>query len=118
LAQVIGFLNGNRETEVLAAMNCLDIARLNEVIVIFTRFIKCVHGNSISYLDIFPMLPKLMVDLGSLRANKHAETLMQTLSERFSRTADLDVMFVCDLVMPAGKNMMMLLGDQAGSPQA
>jgi hypothetical protein len=35
---VIGFLNENRETEALAAMNRFDIARLNEVMVIFTRF--------------------------------------------------------------------------------
>jgi hypothetical protein len=69
---------------VLAALNCLDIARLNEVMTIFTRFIKCGEENSISYSDIFPMLQKLMVDLGSMRANKHTEILMQTVSERFS----------------------------------
>jgi hypothetical protein len=62
----------NRETEALAALNRLDIGKLNEVKVIFTRFIKYVEGNSISYLDIFPMLHKLMVNLGSLPANKHA----------------------------------------------
>jgi hypothetical protein len=44
-----------------------------------------------------------MVNLGSLRANKRAETLMQTVSEGFSRTADLNTIFVCCLVMPAGK---------------
>jgi hypothetical protein len=33
---MIGFLKDNRETEALAAMNRLDIARLNEVMVIFT----------------------------------------------------------------------------------
>jgi hypothetical protein len=71
---------------VLAALNCLDIAWLNEVMIIFRPFIKCVEGNFISYFDIFPMLQKLMVDLGSLRADKHIETLMQTVSERFSRT--------------------------------
>jgi hypothetical protein len=43
-----------------------------------------------------------MVNLGPLRANKHTETLMQALSERFSRTTDLNLIFVC-LVMPAGK---------------
>jgi hypothetical protein len=56
--QVIGFLNENRETEVLAALKRPDIARLNEIMVIFARFIKCVEGNSISYFDIFPILKK------------------------------------------------------------
>jgi hypothetical protein len=36
-------------------VNGLDIARLNEVIVIFTRFIKCVEGNFVSYFDTFLM---------------------------------------------------------------
>jgi hypothetical protein len=102
--QMIGFLNENRETEVLAALSRLDIARLNQVMVIFTRFIKYMEGNYNSYCDIFPMLQKSMVDLGSLRANNHAETLMQTVSERFSQTTDLNVIFACCLVMPAGKN--------------
>jgi hypothetical protein len=104
--QMIGFCNENRETEVLAALNRLDIAWLNEVMVIFTRFIKCVEGNSISYFDIFPMSQKLMIDLESLRANKHAETLMQTVSERFSRTTDLNVIFVCCMVTLAGKKIL------------
>jgi lauroyl/myristoyl acyltransferase len=43
-----------------------------------------------------------MVNLGSLHANKHAETLIQTVSERFSLTTDLNVRFVCCLVTPAG----------------
>jgi hypothetical protein len=33
---VIGFLNENRETEILAVLNRLDIDWLNEVMVIFT----------------------------------------------------------------------------------
>jgi hypothetical protein len=115
---MIYFLNENRETEVLAALNCLDVARLNEVVVIFARFIKSAEGNSISYFDIFPMLQKLMVDLGSLRANEHTETLMQTVSERFSRTTGLNVIFVCCLVTQTGKNIMVLLSDQVRSPQA
>jgi hypothetical protein len=69
-------LSEKRETEVLAALNRLDIARLNEVMAIPTRFIKHVEGNSISYFDIFPMLQKLIVDLRSLRINKQAETLI------------------------------------------
>jgi hypothetical protein len=32
---MIGFLNENRETEVLAAMNSLDIARMSEFMAIF-----------------------------------------------------------------------------------
>jgi hypothetical protein len=103
--QVIGFLNENREAEVLAALDRLDIARLNEGMVIFTRFIKCVEGNSISYSDIFPMLHKLMSNLGSLRASKHAEILMQIVSKPFSRTTDLNVVFVCCLVTRAGKKI-------------
>jgi hypothetical protein len=100
---VIDFLNENRETEVLAALNRLDIAGLNEVMVSFTQFVKCAEENSISYFDIFPMLQKLMIDLGSLRANKYAETLIQTVPKRFSRRMDLNVIFVCCLVTPAGK---------------
>jgi hypothetical protein len=30
---------------------------------------------------------------------------MQTVSKRFSRTTDLNVIFVCCLVTPAGKNL-------------
>jgi hypothetical protein len=55
-------------------MKRLNIARLNEVMVIFARFIKCGERNYISCFDIFPMLQKLMVNFGSLRTNKHAET--------------------------------------------
>jgi hypothetical protein len=44
-----------------------------------------------------------MVDLGSLHANKHTGILMQTISGRFSQTTDLNVIFVCYLVMPGGK---------------
>jgi hypothetical protein len=60
---MIGFLKENRETEALAALDRLDIARLNEIMVIFTRFSMCVEGNSISYFDVFLMLQKLMVNL-------------------------------------------------------
>jgi hypothetical protein len=116
--QGIGFLNENRETAAWAALNRLDIDRLNEFMVTFMRFIKCVEGNSISYFDIFPGLQKLMVNLESLCVNKHAKTLMQTVSERFSRTTELNVIFICCLVTPSGKNIMAVLSDQAGSPQA
>jgi hypothetical protein len=101
--QMIGFLKENRETEALAALNRLDITRLNEVMIVLTRFIRCLEENCISNFDIFPMLQKLMVNLGSLCANKQTETLIQTVSEHFSRTTDLNVIFVCALVTPAGK---------------
>jgi hypothetical protein len=106
-------LKENQETEALVALNRPNIARLNEIMVNFTLFIKCVQGNSILCFDIL-----LMVKLGSLRVNQHAETLMQNVSGRFSWTRDLDVMFVCCLAAPAGKNIMALLSDQARSPQA
>jgi hypothetical protein len=85
------FLTENGKTEALAAPNRLDIARLIEIIAVSTRFIKCVEENCISFFDIFPMLQTLMENLGSLRANKHAEILTQAVSERFSRTRDLDM---------------------------
>jgi hypothetical protein len=49
------------------------------------------------------MLQKPMVNLESLHANKPAETLMQTVPDRFSRITDLNIIFVCRLVTPAGK---------------
>jgi hypothetical protein len=74
--QVVGLLNKDGETEALYALNLLDITRLNKVMVILMRFIKYMEGNDVSYFGIFPMLQKLMVNLGSLFANKHAETPM------------------------------------------
>jgi hypothetical protein len=38
-------LNENREPEGVAALNRLDIARLNEVKAIFAQFIKYAEGN-------------------------------------------------------------------------
>jgi hypothetical protein len=49
---VIGFLVENGETEARAALNRIDIAILNEVVAIFTRFIKCVEGNFLLRFDI------------------------------------------------------------------
>jgi hypothetical protein len=112
--QVTGFLTENGETKARAALDRLDIARLNEVVVIFTGFIKGVEGNFISYFDIFLMFQKLLVNLGSLLAGKHAETLMLT-AECFSRTTDLNVIFFCCRVTPAEKNNKALLSDQASS---
>jgi hypothetical protein len=53
--QVIGFLTENEETETMAAMNRLDIFRLNDVMAIFMRFIKYAEGNFISCFDMLPM---------------------------------------------------------------
>jgi hypothetical protein len=81
----------------------LDFARLNEVMAGFRRFIKSAKGNSVSYSNIFPMLGKLMADLGALRANKHAEALMNAVSRHFSETTDVNTIFTCFLVTPIGK---------------
>jgi hypothetical protein len=69
---------------------------MNEVMVIFMRFIKCVEGTFISNFDIFPMLQKRTVHLRYC-----APRNMQTVSEHFSRTADLNGIFICCLVTPA-----------------
>jgi nitrate reductase assembly molybdenum cofactor insertion protein NarJ len=53
---LIGLLKENGETETLAALNRLDAGRLNEVIVIFTQFIKCVERNFVSYFNTFRAL--------------------------------------------------------------
>jgi hypothetical protein len=57
----------------------LDFARLNEVMAVFRWFIKSAEGNSLSYSTIFPMLEKLMANLGVVRANKHAEALVNAV---------------------------------------
>jgi hypothetical protein len=49
------------------------------------------------------MLEKLMANLGAVRANKHAEALMNAVSRRFSETMDLNIIFTCFLVTPIGK---------------
>jgi hypothetical protein len=101
--QVVSFLKDNGETDALAALMRLDFARLNEVMAVFRRFIKSAEGNSVSYSSIFLMLEKLMADLGALRANKHAEALMNAVSRRFSETTDMNILFTCFLVTPIGK---------------
>jgi hypothetical protein len=81
----------------------LDFARLNEVMAVFRRFIKSAEGNSVSYFNIFPILEKLMANLGAVRANKHAEALMNAVSRRFSETTDMNIIFPCFLVTPIEK---------------
>jgi hypothetical protein len=49
------------------------------------------------------MLEKLMANLGALRANKHAEALMNAVSRRFSETPDVNITSACFLVTPIGK---------------
>jgi hypothetical protein len=95
---IVSFLKDKEETDALAAMMRLDFARLNEVMAVFRRFIKSVEGNSVSYSNIFPMLEKLMTNLGALRANKHAEALMNVVSRRFSETTDVNIIFTYFLV--------------------
>jgi hypothetical protein len=72
--KVVGCLKDKEETEAMVALNHLDVGRLNEVLAIFRRFLKSVEGNSVSYFDIFPMLQKLMANLGSLRAMMGKDT--------------------------------------------
>jgi hypothetical protein len=58
----------NGEMEARADVNGFDIARLNQITGIVTQFIKYVEGNFILSFDIFPVLQKLFVNLGSLHA--------------------------------------------------
>jgi hypothetical protein len=103
--QVVSFLKDKEETDALAldALMRLDIARLNEVMAVFRRFIKSAEGNSVSYSNIFPMLEKLRANFGALRANNHVEPLMNAVSRRFSDTMDVNIIFTCFLVTPVRK---------------
>jgi hypothetical protein len=44
-----------------------------------------------------------MANLAALRANKHAEALMNVVSRRVSETTDVNIIFTCFLVTPIGK---------------
>jgi hypothetical protein len=101
--QVVSFLKDKGETDALAALMRLDFARLNEIMDVFRRFIESVEGNSVCYSNIFPILDKLMANLGALHANKHAEAFMNVVSRRFSETTDATMIFTCFLVTPIGK---------------
>jgi hypothetical protein len=101
--QVVSFSKDKKETDALAALMRLDFARLNEVMTVFRWFIKSAEANSVSYSNIFPMLEKLMANLGALRANKHAQALMNAVSRRLSETTDVNIIFTCFLVTPIGK---------------
>jgi hypothetical protein len=118
--QIVGFLKDKEETDALAALMRLDFARLNEVMAIFRCFIKSAEGNSVSYSNIFPMLQKLMANLGAVRANKHAEALMNAVSRRFSGTRNVNrniYMLSGDANRENILHATALLGDQASSPQ-
>jgi hypothetical protein len=101
--QVVSFWKDKEETDALAAPMRLDFARLNEIMAVFRRFIKSAEGNSVSYSNIFPMLEKLMANLGAVHANKHAEALMNAVAWHFSETTDVNIIFACFLVTPIGK---------------
>jgi hypothetical protein len=101
--QVVSFVKDKGETDALAALMRLDFARLNKVMAVFGWFIKSAQENSVSYSHIFPMLEKLMANLGALRANKHSETFMNAVSRRFSETTDMNMIFTCFLVTPIEK---------------
>jgi hypothetical protein len=101
--QVVSVLKDKEETDALTALMQLDFARLNEVMAVFKRFIKSAEGNSVSYSNIFPMLEKLMANLGAVRANKHAKALMNAVSRRFAETTDVNIIFTYFLVTPIGK---------------
>jgi hypothetical protein len=101
--QVVSFVKDKEETDALAALMRLDFAKLNEVITVFRPFIKSAEGNSVPYSNIFPMLEKLMANFGAVRENKHAKTLRNAGSRRFSETTDVNILFICFLVTPIGK---------------
>jgi hypothetical protein len=49
------------------------------------------------------MLQKPLTNLGCLRANKHAKTLIQAVSGRFSGSTNLNIILAGYLMMPVGK---------------
>jgi hypothetical protein len=100
---LVGFLKDKEETEAMAALNGLDVGRPNEVMAVFRCLGKSAEGNSVAYFDIFPMLQKLMANLGPLRVKKHAEALMKAVSECLSRITDFNKIFTYCLATLAGK---------------
>jgi hypothetical protein len=95
--QVVSFLKDKEETDALTALMRFDFARLNEVMAVFRRFIKSAERNPVSYSNIFPMLEESMANLDALRANTHAEAIMNALSRCFSETTDVNIIFTCFL---------------------
>jgi hypothetical protein len=101
--QIVSFSKDKEETDAPAVLMRLDFARLNEVMAVFRWFNKSSEGNFVSYSNIFPTLRKLMANLGAVRANKHAEALVNAVSRRFSETTNVNIIFTCFLVTPIGK---------------
>jgi hypothetical protein len=104
--QVVSFLNDKEETNALAVRMWLDFARLNEIMAVFTWFIKSTEGNSVSHSTIFPMLEKLMDNLGALRANKYTEALMNAASRPFSETTNVNIILTCFPVTPIAEETL------------
>jgi hypothetical protein len=101
--QVVSFLKDKEETDALAALMRPNFARMNEAMAVFRPFIKSAEGNSVSYSNIFPVLEKLMANIGAVRANEHAQALMNAVSRPFAETADVNILFTCFLVTSIGK---------------
>jgi hypothetical protein len=59
--QAVGVLKDKGETDAKLALKRFDVGKLNEVKALFTRFIKSVEGNSISYSNTLFMLQKPLV---------------------------------------------------------
>jgi hypothetical protein len=103
LAKVFRLLNEKEETDALAALMRLDFAGLSEVMVVFTWLAKSAERNAVSDSNLFPVLEKVIANLGARRANKHAEALINAVSRRFSEITDVNIIFTCFLVTPIGK---------------
>jgi hypothetical protein len=81
--QAIAILKENGDMAAVPALNRRDVGKLNEFVAVFTRIIKCMKVNFVSYFGIFSMLQKLMMHSQSLCANKCAETLIQVYQNVF-----------------------------------
>jgi hypothetical protein len=97
--QVVSFLKDKTETEARAARNSADVARLNEVIALFTRFMKSAAGKSISNFHIFPILQRLFSNLGSLCALRHSAALPECF-HRLRSSADHPTAILCPTRRP------------------
>jgi hypothetical protein len=101
--QVVSFLKDKEETDALAALMRVNLARPNDIMAVFRRFIKSAEKNSVSYSNISPLLEELMANLGAVRANKHTEALKNAVSRRFSETVNVNITFTCFLMTPIRK---------------
>jgi hypothetical protein len=83
--QVVGSLTDREETKALAALKRLDAGRLNKVMSLFTQFIRSVERKSVSSFSMYPILPELLANLGSLGVDKHAENFAKAVRGRLSQ---------------------------------